>query len=843
MEKRIVISKRLYKFELKHKFQYVKQYKIKERSRLEHLKDSLSGLFKGKPKQDAKEQRPPGFNPGIVVGALVFALLILIVGWFYLSSQLAAATEISKPVEKPDFTLVVKEQSVITAGDRRSGDNIAYVKLNLSYRGLERYNLTLTTYAEDLPTEVFMLQSPREQAEGYDDFAASLKKELAKQKIVLNEIDFEKLETLPGGSVVIVPTGLIPEELIGINSNLDLNKLISRKVVIIYIGQKFDKVLAKSGPRATAVKIDGLPMTFDEQKKLVSNDNLTLFQPLYQARSTGAGVENFIIYGSVSVVKKDGGALIMLPQTIDGGWIDEEGRADPAQAGKDVAKILTESRWEQPGGSRTYSIEAGNRTNEETDFFTQTFSSEVRSVKMEFAGYAQNNITLYQTKVIPVKRLVSGALYVEGGAVVTPKEVTGENTRLTALLSENSSERKQLFLAITKNGNEVIDRLSLGVQTLRTDLPINSPIDLDNGEYIASVVDDQGIRYASSYLRVAFIEIRNTPEISPYSFVIERDGKPIALKKIDVYVDGKLGPYHFENIDNVNVDVGKDAPGGDLAPGDHVFTFNIGKIKKDVKIVKPKSSNIFTEPVFLITVILSVLITGVGVFLARQEKVLYQIDIPDFPPVAKVNVPLSRDAILSIFDRVNEDYRWKYSTLNLTEIRNGFRKMLYQGKPIYITDYNAEYLLTQLEARGYVKEFLNYYGPTKWEQEAKASINFLALFRRIRDICVNNAMPFTQFEESSECDTEITAVGQKMYLHIYDKERDLAQLLKHVLSTIKEGMTIIIFRNEGTQSEFHSYLASSSKALLTLKLEVEGGSVALFTLEEFEAKIKELKGV
>ncbi len=851
MDKKIIITKRLYKFEIKKKFQYVKHYKVKEKTRFEKLGITIGNIFRGKPSEKEKTKKTSAeaksgvSKTKIIAGALLFALLILFLGWTYITAQIAKETnELIRAPEKPNFDIFVNEKGIMPAGDRGSETSVGYVRMAMTLNGVERYNLSMTTYNNALPTEVFVLQSEREQAEGYDDFLFSLKKELGKHKIILNEIDFEKLETLPGGSLVIVPSGIVPEELLGINSKVDINKLISRDVVLLYIGQKFDRMIDKTGASKSAPQgASGLPITFDEQRRPESTDGFTLYQPLYQARGSGSGIENSVIYGSVSVIKRGNGALILVPETIDGGWRNDAGQSAPADAGKDIARIILETKWaETSGNARIYSNAITNESKQKLDFFTNSFTSNVKSIKLEFTAYGKNNISLSQTKIIPIKKDLRGGVYVSGGSTVIPREVSGELTRLTVFLSENTSERKQLFLKITKNGEEAIERQSLGIQSLLNDLPTNSPIDLDNGEYIASVVDEEENIYAQGYLKVAFIEITYTPEKGPYYFEIERDGKSIAMKKINVTVDNKYGPYIFENTHSVSVDPTKDAS-GDLSPGEHIFTFRIGNIKKDIKIIKQKQSNIFTEPLFLITIVLAVGITGIGLFLARQEKVSYQIDVPDFPPIAKINVPLTKEVILNIFDKVNEDYKWNYSPLTTAEIRNGFKKMIYQGKPIYVTDYNVEYILNQLETKGYVKEHLDYYGPIKWEEKAKQSLKFLSLFRKIRDICVSNAVPFTQFEESKECDSEITAVGQRMFVHIYEKNRDLTQLVKRILSTIKDGMTIIIFKNDFAEREFQSYLASSSKALLTLKLEVEGGSVALFTLDEFEAKIKELKGV
>ncbi len=848
--KRMTIKKNIYKFEIRKRAQYIKQYKVREKSRIQKLIDTIKQPREEK-QRPRKEEPPPrqgSFSTLMMGGAIIFALLILLAGWLYISALLAQPPIQPEAPKQLGLTIDIESRGIITAGDRRVNESVGYVRMATNMSGVTAYMVNISTYRDELPQEVFILLSEREQATGYDQFISSLRDEMAQKRILVNEIDFERLGRIPSNALVVVPSGIVPEELLGVNSKTDMGELISRGVVIVYIGHKFDRMISKEGIVRTVPQNQlPFPISFDELSRLESTEGFNLYQPLYGVRGGGFDANNFLIYGSVSVIKKGSGALLFLPQSLDGGWINEERRSDPVKAGKDVARLILETRWaETDGNPRVYEVMVENESMLKRDFFTNTFQGDERTLKVHFIAHGENNATMEELRYVPAKKEVAGFLHVEGGFEVVPKEVTEEDTRLNAILLANASERRPLFLKIERNGEEVGERTLQGTQSLRTTLSINSPIDVDSGEYIASIVDDRGTAYAQGYLKVAFININYT-EIggAQYLFVIEKEDRSslrTGLRRIEVRIDDRYGPYVFENTNMTLINLATD-PLGDLVPGKHEFEFSIGKIKRTVTIEKRKSSNIFTDPLFIGTIILSIGILGIGAFLARIEKVAYQIDIPDFPPIAKTNVPLKKEVILSLFDRINEEYKWVYSPLTIAEIRNGFKKMIHGGKPIYVTDYNVEYIMGKLEATGDIRENLGYYAPSIWEKKARYSSKYFALFRKIRDICVNNAVPFTQFEESTGCDTEITAVGQTMFVHIYDKERDLTALIRQTLGSIQKGLTLMIFENEGIKREFQSYLASSSKALLTLKLEVETGAVVLLTLEEFENKIKELKGV
>ncbi len=146
-----------------------------------------------------------------------------------------------------------------------------------------------------------------------------------------------------------------------------------------------------------------------------------------------------------------------------------------------------------------------------------------------------------------------------------------------------------------------------------------------------------------------------------------------------------------------------------------------------------------------------------------------------------------------------------------------------------------------LEKKGRVGEALGYYGLLNWEQSSKRTIEYLALLRRLRDICVNNAVPFTGLGESKVADSEVTVAGQQMFLHFYDPHGDILRLFKNSLSTIGKGITIIMFKNNSEKVAFETIIHSPSAAPLIMKLEKEGGSMQFLTPEEFEKMVKEFK--
>jgi hypothetical protein len=69
-------------------------------------------------------------------------------------------------------------------------------------------------------------------------------------------------------------------------------------------------------------------------------------------------------------------------------------------------------------------------------------------------------------------------------------------------------------------------------------------------------------------------------------------------------------------------------------------------------------------------------------------------------------------------------------------------------------------------------------------------------------------------------------------------------MVRGVLRTIGEGITIVIFKNHAEKEHFDQLMASSATiAPLILKMESNSKSLLLYTSEELESMIKEFKGM
>ncbi len=854
------IKKKTYNFEVKRRFQNVRSYKVIQKPPLEVMKDKFKEFLSRKkkprksyrPKAEAKPVAPPptvaGFNIIVVVAFVFIALIVLGIGLLFLTAAGAGVTpEFQPQVEKPDMENIILEAEIFTSGERGTVNHQASLLLDYQTKNVNNYSVTITAYSEEIPSEVYVLRSEYREASQYSEFLRLLRSNLSQRKMVLNEITISELETMPDGAIVVVPSGFVPKEILGFDSTMNMDDIANRGIIIVYIGQSFSRMFNGSDVVNTPKDpLKELPVVFNENAPIASTGGFNLFQPLYQVvpRSQWRGS---MAYGSVSILKKGTGAFVFLPQTLDGGWRGAEG---PAEAASDVARIIFETPWAQPiGQPKSYAFTEDKDLTSTRYLFSNPFEGNRSALKVEYTASSEAlDIPLRETQYISVSKKQLGDLYVEGGVKQVSTNITDEPVRLNAIFREPEPGRPNMYLSIADIYGNEIESLPQGNLDAQGRPNFDLNVYLDRGEYMVRALDNEGKLYAQSYLKVVSIDIVYRPGVgrspSVYTFDILMDGQPLSLGEVQVSVNkGTHGTYQFADVSRISVDVGPYTGGSPLDYGSHEFAFTAGNFKTSLTVDRIRPYSIFTDLKFYFVIFFTVGIVGVGVIFAKQDIVYYSIDIPDFPPVARAKIPMASATILSIFPKVNENYRWKNSPLTISEIKNGFKDLFAGGRPLFITDYNVEFLLHEFERRGLVKESMGYYGLKEWENSSKHSIEYLAMLRRLRDICVNNATPFTGLGESSVADSEVTVVGQQMFLHFYDRASDPSPFFSRVLSSVGQGITMIIFRNASDRYAFQEVLSSPSAAAVTAKMELEGGSLQLLTFEEFEQTVRELKGM
>ena len=102
--------------------------------------------------------------------------------------------------------------------------------------------------------------------------------------------------------------------------------------------------------------------------------------------------------------------------------------------------------------------------------------------------------------------------------------------------------------------------------------------------------------------------------------------------------------------------------------------------------------------------------------------------------------------------------------------------------------------------KGLVVEAADYYAPKSWEETSKHDIEYLVIFRKLRDYSVANAMLFTDLDAYDNVDMMITNKGVQNYVYIYSRLSENQKLSNIPLS--KNYKTFIVFLTDEDRLAF-----------------------------------------
>ncbi|MBM3229141.1 hypothetical protein FJZ26_01810 [Candidatus Parvarchaeota archaeon] len=872
------ISKNTYVFEPKRKFSIVRHFQVAGSSKegIEKLaslvsgaKTAASGFIRPQkekkqqglqPVQQAKAQKNdagskhPIYNEEVAreierqatksksplyaslakIGVAAAIVIVFLVAFLLTTLR---PVDIKPPVDPddlppPSFYLNFTDYGIATYGSEQQFSHSAYFGGTYDFFNISGANLSLKVYQSQVPSQIFVLQGPRVQADTYRQFRRGLDRQLSYYGMYASDLDPSMLYKIPGNSIVIVPTGHMPELLIGKqDSGKSMLNLLERGVTIVYLGFRFDQYYLDdkgSIKQSDQSRIAKLGLSFGPAKsKTTSAAPINLYDPQYELFSSAGGVETY--FGTIYSVKINNGYFIALPQSLDPGW-----RNNGEAASQDVAHLVVSLPWLSQLANAMVDISANNSTGGQFFIFTNPYSLNGNFAR--FVAQAQDSqgrkVNGF-SKLFLISQEQKGDIYFKDGFSVLSSDVTGQPVRLTAVMRENEEKKKVLFFQAVKDWVAVKSSPLQKTETsLQSPVPFDFDASLQPGVYLARVVDEKGYVYAKAIFEIAKITIkvekqdfaRGNFEFSVYA----PDGIKIRVPRATV----ALGSAEIDQLSKDTLTYTT----GPLDQGNYTFTITIGKVKTQIPMQYTLTKAFYEEPINIALGVLALLMAAIGAYLRRPEIEMFSLDIPDFPPTSTIKIPVTLQTVAGLMRQVNRDYSWDYMPLSLQEIKNAFRKISFGGKPILIGDYNLERVLEKMQKKGIVFEKNGMWGLCEWAGSSKKSATYLVLFRQLRDIFVNLAIRFTPLLSSKDYDSKIS-IGQDIYIHIYQGPSTAVR----ALNTVGTGLTVIVFEDQKSLDAFKKLLAVPAKHFVALKLEHYQGNILLLTPADLVQVLKNLK--
>jgi hypothetical protein len=772
---------------------------------------------------------PSYFYKGLLIaGGLLVLFFAALAIWFL---SLASSPSILPQVQPaaPSFALSPVYSAIVPYGLENMSIALASFKSEAS--GMRELNATISAYPSPVPSRVVLVRAGRQQPKAMADFEAAFSSLLRQDNTPPERLHIDQLRHAPPGfAIYILASDYMPASLMGAAPGKDIVSITKNGSILVFTGFKPTTVLPEAGgtqdlnPTEIGAKYG---MSFSDFPQ-ADFAGLSARNPLYSVSGPDVRITNGQVF-SVGFSKMNStGKLVLVPQTIEQGW-----GSDGGSAAKDIYSLVRHVVWMAPISTGT--LYAGPGALNGTLSATSKPSSSVSAASYPYllvsATSVSNETTLRSLQLLAKSEATKGGQLLHEPYAL-PTAVSGKPLLMRG--EGLSPVSVDLLVQAFKDGVKV-DEVDAGSH--RSFFQYDYDVHLAPGDYVMKLVDTSGNLYATSYLHVPLLTVESESsnwDAGIFRFHLLSDGSvaegQMNLSGISVRIDN-------EQPSRVPVRAGimiYNTTAVPVPPGAHNFTFDFGPNAYVRSSTFTPSRNFWDETQYRLALLGVAVIFIIGYVLQRPDKEMYGLDVPDFPPLSKISIPVKRQVLLGIFDSVNRDYKWKFMPLSIAEIKSGFGKLSFKGKGILIGDYNEERLLDQLVQEGYVKRSQDLYLPSAWEAQSGRSAHYLALFRRMRDVFVNNAVMFSELNSSSDYDS-LANFGNGTAFHIYADSPDLLGKLVRGAGKYRQ---VVLFANDGERDAFERSLDSTSKLRIMAKELLAAEKAFLVSVEHLRDFLK-----
>jgi hypothetical protein len=817
-------------FEVKYRLKRV------EKPLLEAIRESIFGRRVARKGEEEAPKKPINFvnYVPVLVGLLVFFGIILFISSF--ASQISALLNV-QPVP-PYGSMDIKGVQYADYGSYENKQNAVVNVINLS--ASENSTSALTVYVTDRPLskDVYLVLPRSIQPGGnesrLDEFVFQFSKSATASglnPVVVNGLD---LSRVPDGSTVMVPYDYPQDELV---SQFSQNRM--KYITFMYIGVMPDFKINPDGNQAPLMPFwNSLGISFQVQTD-IQIKALNMRNALYVASDATK------VYDAVSIIapKNSNWNMVFIPNSLDNGWDDGK------SAAMDAFKVASSfDKWAafMPGPVVMANPAIGKSHYFGSDMFK--LGSHVFEL-IRFDVYNPKNVSFSTLDIRSALKDYAGSLYAQD--TEAPKllaySISGQGSRLELIADGTvgaDSDPTMSMSVIAANGTED-DKVHLDQSNL------NSPIyyqyvknELGAAPYIFDVSGSE--RYARTYIQFGGLDVKVIPNFNDAAFVFNfsSQGRPQEVESATVTCTscGNRSYSFTGRRTNFKVSM-SDYFNGAVPVGKYNFTVQAGSFKTVITVSRPDTTGlgrVFNTTNILVGIV-SLLIYFAGVFLTRKEELVFGIDVPDFPSIEAIRIPLSRNTFLKLFEDINEFYKWNYTPVSIQDIKRQLSSIYYKGSRIYASDFNIEYIMDILKKEGDVKEENDFYGLMSWEKDSGFTIKQLSMFRSLRDMCIENTVPFSEIGRSKGYHVELKLMWNSFFVYFYEP-KEIKYIKDNFRGLVKNGLVFIVFEDDASKRDFLDAISDGSRLSSTLKFYIDTGDVMLMTLSELESKLKQLKG-
>ncbi len=647
-----------------------------------------------------------------------------------------------------------------------------------------------------------------------------------------NYVNIDNLGSVPNDSMIVIASGLMPTGLMpypsyggpGFVQNISILTLMKRGDTIIYVGKNFSTTIGIGG---------NIFLTPQDTLNALSNASITTATGQNANRSYIESTDNqttFLFFGgtvgeNATAVASGNGTIVALGNYPEAGWTNESSLA------KSISRVINSRFWMNAIGYGSINESVTNDTGYIPALTTQQ-AIGAGSVPNNVYGVAlvrfYNNGN-YKNVTVPFRPYMNtrGKLYMPA----TFGEM--QNLPVTVAINSTNNQQTSYYIDIKNAEGQNYGALNLGFYSQSFDIIHYYSFSIPSGYYIASLRDIYNNTYAEALFSVAQVNI--TPistnfKNGTFLFNLRSNGQEISNASYSVKMNGA---YEQSGTIQNGILTYKLPMGTITGYGSKTFVFSMFGTTYSYN-VNYQGSGQSIPPIYIEFLIAAIFVVILNMVLKAPNVDNYYIDIPKFPPVKKTKVKTDANAIINVFDSVNYSYHWKFMPLTAEEVKTGISANIrYGNMPIAVTLQNTSALLNKLVTNGMLSVISGYYAPVKWIESSKHDIEYLTIFRKLRDYCVTNAMLFTDLDASQNSDMIITKMGVQAHIVIYSSisgMKDIALNNSHKI--------YLVFLNEGLKLDFMNSLYNSyGEEAQLMKIGIEYSYIVLIDTDNLDQMV------
>ncbi len=773
----------------------------------------------------------------LLLGVIAFVIAIGVLSLYVKSELPHIITPGAAAPGALGASISLKQDGFLTYSNAQS--LVEYALMAYNFSNGTYANVSLTVYQEKPIVNIYLVNASQAclNCFPFPTVRTALQNALTEYGLIINvtsmqTVQLSGLQGLPRDSVIVMPTGLLPLAVTpgAAGSTFTIANLLANGDTIIYVGRNFSDSVSSAGqitinsPQTTAA-IQGLGLTQGQisAKSTFTPAGIPLF---FNSSARTFEFAQGSLYGPIPYATAGNGTVVAFTNYPTSAW------STSAQMASDIAAAIDARFWMTPiaYGRSVLNFSMAKRSGVYDEF----------TVGQPFLGsslgnvYSLLNVKLHNATGFLGKNIEFSASYLPNGTVaITPQVGQTQAVPISLEVNLRTPTLQSPHIDIYDSNFTYLGSIpvssfnsSAGIEKIET-------FYLTGGYHILMLRDFNDRFYSG-----ALFDIANTT-ITPlylsfnngtFAFQLTSLGLPIGNTSYTLSLNGEY-PQQGTITDGTVV---YDLPKGSLVSyGNQQFT--LGVFGSNIVANYPyPSPSFYIQPIYIEFAIAAVVIILLNIILQPPNRDDYYIDVPTLPPVKKTPVSIGADIVLGVFDKVNFYYRWRYMPLTAEEVKAGIsNNVRVNNVPIAITLQNTVNVMSVLVAKGMLVTSMDYYAPKKWMDDSKHDIEYLVVFRKLRDYCVSHATLFTDLDTNATCDMQVTKSGSQSLVYIYSRGSKLKEM-----KVTDDSRIFVVFINEEARLAFMDRLyASYGEQAEVLKTGIAYSYIRLIDAEHLDQLI------